>query len=537
MIPDAFQVDEPVDLKVSALAADGSVITDFDGNIFITVDLPQAQYVVPSDGIYTFLEADLWVKLFSKWLVIKEPGEFRVTVEDLLGQVSSSASVVVSENWWWAATWGVIQLVSPQQWTVYEDPSTINIIWTSEVPNTPVHYVLNWTPGEANVSSDANWWFSFYVTDFAPGSNTITVTIKNALGTVLASSDPLAFTVQEVAWSADLLKSYFIQPEWEHFPWDTVTVWVLTDTSVTSAELLINGTAYPLDAIGEWQYGRELVLWDVWTYDMGLWLYVNGEKTDFPQAWLEVVAKQWAGPINPTPTPTPVPAPTPEEDEEDDDITGIGTIKAVIDPTEKTTAHLSWTTIGGIDYFLVRYGQNPWFLDKQVIVIDTELSLEDLPSNSTMYVQVRPADSQWNAIGIPSDPVTLDVWSNAPPCIVRGIVVNTEKIDDRYYLTWEWVDNVSEYIVYRSDIAVNTTADMNEVGRTQMPSFPYPFDKYAENNEYAYYAVEAVCDDGSVVRVDSIKKVQVWPMTNIMLILLATLLAYLLWRLFALSKD
>jgi hypothetical protein len=58
IIPDTFQVDEPVDLKVSALAADGSVISDFDGNIFITVDLPQAQYVVPSDGIYTFLETD-----------------------------------------------------------------------------------------------------------------------------------------------------------------------------------------------------------------------------------------------------------------------------------------------------------------------------------------------------------------------------------------------------------------------------------------------------------------------------------------------
>jgi hypothetical protein len=39
-----------------------------------------------------------------------------------------------------------------------------------------------------------------------------------------------------------------------------VTVGVLTDKSVTSAELLINGTAYPLDAIGAGQFGREVVL-------------------------------------------------------------------------------------------------------------------------------------------------------------------------------------------------------------------------------------------------------------------------------------
>jgi hypothetical protein len=87
--------------------------------------------------------------------------------------------------------------------------------------------------------------------------------------------------------------------------------------------------------------------------------------------------------------------------------------------------------------------------------------------------------------------------------------VNTEKINDNYYLTWEDIDNVSEYVVYRSNVPVNTIADMNEVGRTQLPSYPYPYDNFAENNEYAYYAIEAVCDDGSQVSVDTIKKVQV----------------------------
>jgi biopolymer transport protein ExbD len=39
------------------------------------------------------------------------------------------------------------------------------------------------------------------------------------------------------------------------------------------------------------------------------------------------------------------------------------------------------------------------------------------------------------------------------------------------------------------------------------------------------------------VSVDTIKKIQVWPMTNIMLILLTALLGYLLRRLYAVSKD
>jgi hypothetical protein len=83
---------------------------------------------------------------------------------------------------------------------------------------------------------------------------------------------------------------------------------------------------------------------------------VNGEKSDFKQSPL-VVVPPVGDPVIPTPTPTPTPSPQPSPPT--DDITGIGTIKAILDPIEKTTANISWTTIGDIDYFLVRYGQNP----------------------------------------------------------------------------------------------------------------------------------------------------------------------------------
>lgn len=199
-----------------------------------------------------------------------------------------------------------------------------------------------------------------------------------------------------------------------------MTVGVLTDDSVTSAELLINGTAYPLDSIGAGQFGRELVLGDVGSYAMVAVLYVDGSPTRYEQSDL-IVSVQPGDGVQPLPNqPFPNPTPTnPSNPAPSTDITGIGTIKAVIDANNKTTAHLSWTTIGTVDYFLVRYGENPGFLDKQIIVIDDELSLEDLPANSTLYVQVWPADAQGTAQGIPSDPVTLELGSNAPACVVR----------------------------------------------------------------------------------------------------------------------
>lgn len=88
-------------------------------------------------------------------------------------------------------------------------------------------------------------------------------------------------------------------------------------------------------------------------------------------------------------------------------------------------------------------------------------------------------------------------------------MIETRQINGQYYLSRDAVDNVSEYVVYRSESPVSSTSQMSEVGRTSLPSYPYPFDRYAERNEYAYYAVEALCDDGSVVRVDAVKKVQV----------------------------
>lgn len=87
------------------------------------------------------------------------------------------------------------------------------MIGTSDVPNTPVSYTLNGTTGSANVSTDANGGYSFYVTDVVNGANTLTVEIKNAAGTVLSASSPLTFSVSKGDANVSLLQSFFVQPE------------------------------------------------------------------------------------------------------------------------------------------------------------------------------------------------------------------------------------------------------------------------------------------------------------------------------------
>jgi len=50
---------------------------------------------------------------------------------------------------------------------------------------------------------------------------------------------------------------------------------------------------------------------------------------------------------------------------------------------------------------------------------------------------------------------------------------------------------------------------MTKVGEVNVPRFEYPFDPDALNEEFAYYAVIAVCSNGQEILVDDVKKVQV----------------------------
>ena len=97
----------------------------------------------------------------------------------------------------------------------------------------------------------------------------------------------------------------------------------------------------------------------------------------------------------------------------------------------------------------------------------------------------------------------------APTCVVRNIKVTTAKIANKYYLTWNGVENATKYIVYRSDRETNVLADMNKVGETTDTRFEYRYDQNADRDLYAFYAVEALCADGATVMIDDAEKVHV----------------------------
>ncbi|NOZ44851.1 MAG: hypothetical protein GXP45_07050 [bacterium] len=106
-----------------------------------------------------------------------------------------------------------------------------------------------------------------------------------------------------------------------------------------------------------------------------------------------------------------------------------------------------------------------------------------------------------------------------------------EQIGDKYYLSRDAVDNVKKYVVYRSDFPGTLLSDMQKVGETTDTKFEYPFNPNADHDTYAYYAVQAICSNGSALQLGSVKKVKVGPVDNVLLLLAMIALLYVGYRL------
>jgi hypothetical protein len=96
---------------------------------------------------------------------------------------------------------------------------------------------------------------------------------------------------------------------------------------------------------------------------------------------------------------------------------------------------------------------------------------------------------------------------NKTTCSVQGIRVTTQKIANKYYLVWNAVPGVISYTIYMAEVP--DASQKKKLLETTDTRYEYPFDLSSEEDIYAYFRVEGVCDDGQVVELAGAKKVQV----------------------------
>jgi hypothetical protein len=498
--PSSFWVNESVDITISAVK-DWEVIQDYIWDVFIEVRwIMPDDYIVPSNGLYSFLIQDQWVKLFSKWLEIKKAWTYNIRVSDIIDEnIMWETTVIV---WNLNAAWDLktINITSPINWST-ENKSAINVIWSSfDLRNSPVEvYLNNMLAGSSN--TDSMWNFNVYISDLNPGENQIQAKITDINDILLWESNVILVNYESPSdW---VFNSIEILPSGSLKQWDQATFNVYVAEDVTSVEMSFSdGTSYPLDRLSPGVFKKDMTLVWEWSTDVSISLVHGWNLKDYDNVANFFVKESKS----------------------------VGSIRFVSTWVDGTSVYVSWDAIWNSPRYRVSYGTDRNSLQKTVDVNSTQILIENLQIDTVYYFQITPLDDWLNTAGESSEIVEYNPKEIASSCVVKWILVKSEKIWDKYFLVWEEWENVDKYEIYRSDR--EDMSDTKKIWETTGTRFEYFFDKYSEVNQYAYYQVQAVCSDGTNVTIDEAQKVQVWPLENTLLIIVITLFWYSIYRLY-----
>lgn len=509
--PSSFGVNENVDLTIKAILNNGETVKDYDGDVFIEVDgiIDPDSYIVPSDGLYTFLPQDQGVKLFSKWLNIKKPGTYTILVSDIIDEsIQWETTVIVWDKE--DTKLKDVSMITPIMWSVQTTEPIDVLAKVEELPNTSYQIYINQIK-VAEWTSNGQWDISNYVSGSVQWQNTLQIKMLNIDGEIIWESPDINYTYQSSTDS--IFQKIDLLPGINTKQGDKLTFNVKTSDEVSSVELrLSDGQSLAMDRITAGNFSKQVLMETEWSFSVSLSIMVAGNRKIYTDVAMYNVQEN----------------------------IGIGPIKFFTTWVDKTRVNVAWDTIGQAAQYKIDYGLNKSNLDQSQNVVSNKVLIENLDPKRIYYLRISPLDSNGSLIWTPSDIQELqpgNLWAEGGvSCVVNGISVITEKIWGKYYLSRDPVENAQSYIVYRSEFANTAISDMQKIWESSDTKFEYPFNKLSETDQYAYYAVQAVCSDGVGVLIDNVKKVHVGPTDNLLLFVAIVMLFYVWYRLFREAK-
>ena len=505
-VKDTINLWEAVDFTVSAIK-DWEICKEFSWYVvFDVIDkngnvLDSDLYTISSYWYYNFLDTDQWTKTFSKWLEIRKAWDYTIRVNWI-------------DEWDWSTNIKVVWESGSQQAesiniTYPIDGSTetkdyVTVLWSCEkLKNSPVVVYLNdkvvWS-----WQTDAKWSFSVLVSNLLSWGNEIQAKIVDINNIVLGESPVIAVKYQQLEdWT---YKGIEILPSREVKQSDKVTFNVRTDDLVNSVQLIFsNWSKYSMDRIWQWLFSKEIEATFTGTIDISISLMVNSDEKIYEKVETLLVKEyKW-----------------------------VSNIKFIATGVDWSQVIVSWEAIWDIPRYQINYWTWKEDLTKSTTVSSSSVLIENLDKDVTYFFQIVPQDLDSHTSWDPSD--IVEYRPSALSCVVKWIKVTPEKIWDNYYLVWDPVENAISYEVYRSDWADMT--DSRLVWSLTGTRFQYLYNPDATKDEYAFYQVQAICPDGKNVIVDKAQKVKVWPVENMLLIIIISIFIYSLYRLNKISDD
>lgn len=523
---DNIPINTPIDMTIKAVDAQGNVVKDYTGIVIMGFDNDFAMdnFDFPSNSFYMFTVSDQGSKTFSKGFTAKKSGSFTLkffegsdeTIVGTLPITVRGLEPVLQDGQ---------QIIDIQEPTVNADitASALQIIGLTDSRKTPLEIYIDQQKQEIQAETDDSGAFSLYLTDLTGGDHTLQVKLLDFEGKVIGLSAEIPFSYTQPR-TDNFLIDFTAEPHGAVSVWDTIQFSAKVDPTVRSIEIK-PGTlgAVVMDRVSDGIFSKSLVVSKSGTHKVDVTLvFEGGQRMAYPdRATLDIKAQ-------------PV---------------GVGILKVVNDAADPAKVMLSWEPKWAPQKYLVRYGTAQDKLTSELEVTATQIQVSWLELGKQYFFQVAAVDEQGQIGTTLSDIAmittkgqqvatveeaipTTESQHTAPSCTVVGLEVRTEKIGDQYYLVWDTVAGATEYHIYKSDYNVSSIAHMQKIATTTVPQFSYPFNPQAKQNEYTYYSVVATCSDGQNLQIDSVKKVQTWPVSDMILLFFISLMAYLLFRVY-----
>ena len=516
--PSTFEPGESVDVIVKAVTADGNVVTDFLWIVIIDVEefLDQDSYDVPADSLYTFVAEDQWVKTFSKWFTIRETGTYTLKVSDINFEAEWFATVIVGADPEDLEDLQDVEISSPASGSILSD-ATIAILGQTDGARIPFQVFINNEKLEEEGETDLDGRFTLYVTsdDLDDWDNRLQIKLLDFQWNLIGQSEEIGFTYNAPV-SDGVFQSLSVSP-WTTFEvGDKGTFSVQVDPDVNNVELRMEALwTFPLDKTSDDTFSKEILLDRPGEFLVSVNIILDGwERRSYPnQAAIEI----------------------------ENDVV-LENFKIAKDALSTDTVTLSWDVTGEAEEYEVSFGTSRNNFTDTETTSNTTVTIGWLQVGETYFFQVQAFDDDEDEIGEPSpiQSITMNQsddttqWA-APTCLVVWLRIFTEKIGDRYYLTRNPVQGATSYEVFRSEFMTDSIQDMQRIGETTENRFAYPFDPFAAQDEFAYYAIQARCSDGTNVKIGATQRVKVWPVQDMFLLFVITLLIYSLFRLYSYS--
>ena len=190
-IPAKTNVNQAVDIKVSALLKDWSINKDFKDTIYISVVWDDNATVPYSEVWYEFKPEDNWIKTFSKWLSFTKAWNIKVEVIDL-DDTKIEWTAIISVNWVWDNEKIDIAFESPKT-NIKVVENSIKVSLKTRA-NTKVSIQLNWAEVKS-LLSDWSWKVSYTITWLDNWDNILSAQVLNSSWTVAGQTEPIIITV------------------------------------------------------------------------------------------------------------------------------------------------------------------------------------------------------------------------------------------------------------------------------------------------------------------------------------------------------